>query len=153
MLFLNKQFKSTAGYCLSSICNWWYQGELGFCCKEAEPCINVYGRVWLYIYNQIKMMNYTVVLEGLKYISEIHKNLNINLQILFFLATEREINWVFPKCFHWTLRIQWLKIMVIKRIRTCHLLCYRPRCYHSTNMTQVTDMIFNSTLVHASVIY
>ena len=20
-----------------------------FCCKEAEPCINVYGRVWLYI--------------------------------------------------------------------------------------------------------
>ena len=35
-------------YCISSICNWWYQGELGFCCRDAEPCINVYGRVWLY---------------------------------------------------------------------------------------------------------
>ena len=49
MSFINKQVKSTAGYCLSSICNWWYQGELGFCCREAEPCINVYGHVWLYI--------------------------------------------------------------------------------------------------------
>ena len=29
-------------------------------------------------------MNYTVVLQGLKYINKIHKNLNINLQILFF---------------------------------------------------------------------
>ena len=43
------------GYCLSSICSWWYQGELGFCCKEAEPCINVYGRVWLYINKENKM--------------------------------------------------------------------------------------------------
>ena len=48
MSFINKQVKSTAGYFLSSICNWWYQGELGFCCKEAEPCINVYGHVWLH---------------------------------------------------------------------------------------------------------
>ena len=36
-------------YCLSPICNWWYQGELGFCCIQAEPCINVYGRIWLYM--------------------------------------------------------------------------------------------------------
>ena len=35
-------------YCLSPICNWGYQGELGFCCIWAELCINVYGRVWLY---------------------------------------------------------------------------------------------------------
>ena len=48
MSFFNKSFKSTASFCLSSICNWGYQGELGFCCRLAEPCINVYGRVWHY---------------------------------------------------------------------------------------------------------
>ena len=53
MLFINKQVKSTAGYCISSICNWWYQGELGYGCREAEPYINVYGRVWLYTNNKL----------------------------------------------------------------------------------------------------
>ena len=61
MLFLNKSFKSTVGYCLSSICNWWYQGELGFCCKEAEPCINVYGRVWLYITAAMSLLSFGLI--------------------------------------------------------------------------------------------
>ena len=37
--FINKQVKSTCCYCFPSICNWWYQGEVAFCCKEGEPCI------------------------------------------------------------------------------------------------------------------
>ena len=48
MSFFNKLFKSIAGLLFSSICNWWYQGELGFCCRLAEPCIYVYGRVCHY---------------------------------------------------------------------------------------------------------
>ena len=42
--FINKQVKPICCYCFTSICNWWYQGELGFCWREAELCINVYGR-------------------------------------------------------------------------------------------------------------
>ena len=49
MSFFNKSFKSIAGLLFSSICNWWYQGELGFCCRLAEPCINVYGHVCHYV--------------------------------------------------------------------------------------------------------
>ena len=46
---VKKLVKATCCYCLTSICNWWYQGELGFCCKEAELCITVYGHVCVYI--------------------------------------------------------------------------------------------------------
>ena len=47
--FINKQVKSTCCYCFTSICNWWYQEELGFCCREAEPCKTIYGRVCVYM--------------------------------------------------------------------------------------------------------
>ena len=47
-VFINKLVNHTCCYCFTSICNWWYQGELGFCCREAEPCTNVYGRVCVY---------------------------------------------------------------------------------------------------------
>ena len=65
MSFLNKQFKSTASYCISLICNWWYQGELGFCCKKAEPCINIYGHVWLYkcVIKRITITNFSVLFQ------------------------------------------------------------------------------------------
>ena len=46
--FINKQVKSICCYCFPSICNWWYQGELGFCCRDAETCINIYGRFCVY---------------------------------------------------------------------------------------------------------
>ena len=45
------------------------------------------------------------------------------------------------------------KIFVIKRVRTCHLLCKRRGCYHSTSKTHVRDRIFKLNLIHASVIY
>ena len=44
-----------------------------------------------------------------------------------------------PKCFHWIRWIQWQKVFVIKRTRTCHLLCNRPGCYHSASKTHVKD--------------
>ena len=34
-------------------------------------------------------------------------------------------------------------ILVIKRAQTCHLLCKRPGCYHSTSKIHVRDTIFN----------
>ena len=34
-----------------------------------------------------------------------------------------------------------------------HLLCKRPRCYHSISKTQVADRIFKLGPIHASVIY
>ena len=59
--------------------------------------------------------------------------------------------WVFPKCFHW---IQWQKILYFKKtILTCYLLCKRPRCYLSTSKTQVAEIIFKLSPIHASVIY
>ena len=59
--------------------------------------------------------------------------------------------WVFPKCFHW---IQWHKILYFKQIiRTCHLLCKRLGCYHSTSRTQVAERIFELSPIHASLIY
>ena len=33
-----------------------------------------------------------------------------------------------------------------KRIRTCHLLCKRPGCYHSVSKKHVIDRIFESNL-------
>ena len=39
-----------------------------------------------------------------------------------------------------------------KIIRTCHLLCKRPRCYHSASKTEVTEKIFKLSPIHASVI-
>ena len=38
-------------------------------------------------------------------------------------------------------------------IRTCHFLCKRPRCYHSTIKTQVAESSFKLNPIHASVIY
>ena len=46
-----------------------------------------------------------------------------------------------------------VKICVIKRARTSHLLCKRPRCYHSTSKTHVRDRVFYLSPFHASVIY
>ena len=45
------------------------------------------------------------------------------------------------------------KIFFIKRPRTCHLLCKRPRCYHSISKTCVRDRIFKLNPIHASIIY
>ena len=46
------------------------------------------------------------------------------------------------------------KIFVITvRAWTCHLLCKRPGCYHSTSKTHVRDRIFKLRPMHASVIY
>ena len=42
--------------------------------------------------------------------------------------------------------------LVIKRIWTCHLLCKRPRCYHSASNTQVAERIFKFSPIHSSVI-
>ena len=63
-------------------------------------------------------------------------------------------NWVFSECFHWILWILWQKILYFKKIiQTCHLLCERPRCYHSANTTQVARRILKFSLIHALVIY
>ena len=48
MSSFNKQVKSTCCLLSSLICNWWYKGALGFCCREAEPCINVNDCVCVY---------------------------------------------------------------------------------------------------------
>ena len=42
---------------------------------------------------------------------------------------------------------------VIKRARSCQLLCKRPGCYHSANKTHVRDRIFKLSPIHASLIY
>ena len=63
-------------------------------------------------------------------------------------------NWVFSKRFHWILWIHWQKILYFKNIiQTCHLLCERPRCYHSANTTQVARRTLKFSLIHALVIY
>ena len=40
-----------------------------------------------------------------------------------------------------------------KKAWTCHLLCKRPGCYHSTSKTHVRDRIFKLSPIHTSVIY
>ena len=59
---------------------------------------------------------------------------------------------VFPKCFPLILWTQWLG-KIIKRVKTCNLLCWRPGCYHSTSTKQVRGRIFKLTTIHAWVIY
>ena len=44
-----------------------------------------------------------------------------------------------------------IKIFFIKRAQTCHLLCRRPGCCHSTSKTQVRERIFKLILIYASV--
>ena len=39
-----------------------------------------------------------------------------------------------------------------ERSQTCHLLCMRPGCYHSTSKTHIRDRIFKWVPIHASVI-
>ena len=49
--------------------------------------------------------------------------------------------------------IQWQKYCHhSKRVPTCHLLCKRSRCYHSTSKTHVRDRNFKLSLIHALVI-
>ena len=63
--------------------------------------------------------------------------------------------WVFRKYFTEFARILH-KIYILyfqKIIQTCHLLCKRPRCYHSASKTQVAERIFKLSPVHALVIY
>ena len=45
------------------------------------------------------------------------------------------------------------KVFVIKKARTCHLLCKKPGCYHSTNKTQVTCSPFKLIPIHDLVIF
>ena len=45
------------------------------------------------------------------------------------------------------------QILLIKRGRSCNLLCWRSGCCDSTSKTQMRDRIFKLTLIHASVIY
>ena len=40
-----------------------------------------------------------------------------------------------------------------ERVWTCHLFCYRPRCYHRASLTHVRDRYFKLTPMHASAIY
>ena len=47
----------------------------------------------------------------------------------------------------------WHLFIFVKRVQTCHILCKRPGCYHSTNETHVKDRIFYLIPIHASVIY
>ena len=62
-----------------------------------------------------------------------------------------DVNLVLSKCFYW---IQWQKILYFKKtIQTYHLLCKRPRCYHSANKTQVAERILILNPIHTSVIY
>ena len=46
-----------------------------------------------------------------------------------------------------------LKILFIKMVRSCSLLCWRSGCYHSTSNTQIRGRIFKLVPIHASVIY
>ena len=63
-------------------------------------------------------------------------------------------NGVFPECFTEFAEFSEKNIChYSKRARTCHLLCKRQGCYHSTNKTHVGDRIFKLSLIHASVIY
>ena len=45
------------------------------------------------------------------------------------------------------------KIFAIKRVRTCHLFCKSPVCYHSASKTHVRNRFFKLSPIHASVIY
>ena len=64
------------------------------------------------------------------------------------------LQWSFSYMFHWIQRIRDKNICHYnKRARTCHLLCKKPGCYHSTSKTHVRDRIFNMSPIHASVIY
>ena len=45
------------------------------------------------------------------------------------------------------------KIFVIEKVQTCHLLCKKLGCYHSTSKTRVTDRIFKLSPMYASMIY
>ena len=58
--------------------------------------------------------------------------------------------WVFPNSLANSVT---RNIIFQKIIGTCHLLCKRPRCYHSTSKTKVAERIFKLSPVHALVIY
>ena len=61
---------------------------------------------------------------------------------------------VFPKCFTEFSKFSDKNIChYSKRAQTCHFLCKRPGCYHSTSKRQVADTIFKLTPIHVSVIY
>ena len=60
----------------------------------------------------------------------------------------------FPKCFTEFTEFSDKNIChYSKRARTCHVLCKRPTCHHSSSKTHVKDGIFKLTPIHASVIY
>ena len=61
-----------------------------------------------------------------------------------------------PNCFIAAEIVMWRSPSVrnpFSRTRTCHLLCKRPGCHHSTSKTHVRDRIFKLSPIHASVIY
>ena len=61
---------------------------------------------------------------------------------------------IFLKCFSLnSTKLGDKKIYVIKRTRTCHLLCKRPACNHSTRKTHIRDRIFKLSPIHISGIY
>ena len=41
------------------------------------------------------------------------------------------------------------KYFILRRLRTCHIMYKRPRCYHSTSKTQAAERIFKLSLIHA----
>ena len=57
---------------------------------------------------------------------------------------------VFPKCFHAEFSDKNI-CHYSKRAQTCHLLCKRPGCYHSTSKTHLKGRIFKLSPIHASV--
>ena len=57
---------------------------------------------------------------------------------------------VFTECSEFSVKII---LYFRKNIQTYHLLCKRPRSYHSASKTQVTDRIYKLNPIHALVIY
>ena len=49
--------------------------------------------------------------------------------------------------------IEYLEIIVAKKLYSNYLLSNKPGCYLSARKTQITERIFKMNLIHASVIY
>ena len=95
MSFSNKLVKSTCSHCFQSICNWWCLGELGFCCKEAEPCITVHGCVCVYTsitwsskqsINGLRVHNLTKITE-----LHVHSWICLHVNLTMFTLLRKEV--------------------------------------------------------------
>ena len=80
---------------------------------------------------------------------------NINNYFLIYASVFTERGWIITLLLfnYLMIQLQWQQPIRARPIVALYsLLCKRPGCYHCTRKTHVTDRIFKSSPMHASVI-